>query len=110
MNPGSVVTPKIYIGVKLSQVLLPDSLDAWAVSQIQYIQEAVNNVEGHLRKIGLSLRKGTKSPLMNSYNPECGVTSDLNKTYSSYYASLIGTLRRMVDTGRVDISCGVYIM
>ena len=58
----------------------------------------------------MSLRKGTNSQIMNNYRPGCDVTSDLNKTESSYYASLIGILRCMVDMGRFDISCEVSVM
>ena len=70
----------------------------------------MNNVEGHLMKSGLSFIRVTNSPMMNNYIHECSVISDLNDTKSIYYASLIGILRWMVDMGKSDIACEVYMM
>ena len=99
LKPGSVGPSKIYLGYNITQLLLPNVINAWGVSARQYIQEDVNNVEGHLRKSGMYLWKGSNSALMKNYWPECDVTSDMNETDSSYYMSLIGILRCIVEMG-----------
>ena len=48
--------------------------------------------------------------MVNNNRPECSVTSDMNETNSSYYASLIGILRWVVEMGRVDILCELSMM
>ena len=53
----------------------------------------MKNVEGNLSNNITSLKKGTNSPLINKYRPECDVTVKLNETESSYYASLVGIMR-----------------
>ena len=70
----------------------------------------MKNVDGYLRKSGMSLRKGNNSPLTNNYRPACEVTIELNKTDPSYYSSLIGILRWMVEMGQFEITCEVSMM
>lgn len=110
LKPGSIGPPKIYLGAKISQVTLPNGVLAWASSSSQYIQEAVRNVESHLKRHNMSLRKGTNAPLTSNYRPECDASCELDHHDASYYASLIGILRWMVEMGRVDIACEVSMM
>ena len=70
----------------------------------------MNNSEGDLLKSEVSLIRVTNTYLVNNNRPECDVTSDMNETNSSYYASLIGILRWVFEMGRVDILCEVSMM
>ena len=92
LKPGSVGPPKLYLGAKMSKVQLPNGVKSWAISTSQYVQEAVKNVEAHLKRKGMVLRKGTNSLLGNKYRPECDASPELNEIEGSYYASLIGIL------------------
>ena len=74
MKPGSIGPPKIYLGAKISKISLPNGVTSWAISASQYVQDAVKNVETHLKKKGKFLRKGTNSPLTTNYRPECDNT------------------------------------
>jgi hypothetical protein len=47
--------------------------------------------------------KKTANPFPGDYEPELDTTLTLNPELSSWYASLIGMLRWMVEIGRVDI-------
>ena len=98
------------MGAKESQVQLPNGVTAWALSASQYAQDAVRNVETYFKEKGMSLRKGTNSPLANNYCPECDTSPELGPLESSYYASLIGELRWLVEIGRIDICCEVSMM
>jgi hypothetical protein len=110
LKPGSVGPPKLYLGGKLSEVTLPNGVTAWAISASQYIQEAVKNVEEHLKRNDMVLKRGTNSPLSNNYRPECDATPELSESDGSYYQSLIGILRWMVEMGRIDLACEVSMM
>ena len=74
------------------------------------MQEAVNNVEAHLNRKGMALRKGTNSPLGNKYRPECDASPELNEIEGNYYASLIRILLWIVEMGQIDICCEVSMM
>ena len=68
----------------MSKVQLPNGVESWAISTSQYVQEAVKNVEAHLKRKGMALRKGTNSRLGNKYRPECDASPELNKIEGSY--------------------------
>ena len=110
LKPESVGPPKIYLGGKLSKINLPNVVIAWTISASKYIQSALKNIEGILTKHGLSLRKGTNSPLPGNYRPECELTPECSTDNARLYVSLIGILRWLVELGRVDISCEVSMM
>ena len=69
----------------------------------QYIQNAVNNVENYLLKQGEKQLPRTKSPWPSNYCPEIDVSPVLSPGLASYYQSLIGILRWIVELGRADI-------
>ena len=65
----------------------------------------MNIVDACLKSEGMFLRKVTKSILTNNnYLPECTSTPALDKEGSSYYASMVGVLRWMVDIVIIDIT------
>jgi hypothetical protein len=45
MKPNSIGKPDIYLGAKLSNVCLPNQVEAWAMSTSKYIQEACKNAK-----------------------------------------------------------------
>ena len=55
MKPSSVGPPKVYLGGKVSQVILPNGVKVYSYSSSQYLHEAVRSVEEHLAKKGLKL-------------------------------------------------------
>ena len=67
MKPESIGPPKLYLGEKLSTIYLPNGVTAWAISASKYIQNVLKNIEATLKQHGLSLRRGTNSPLPGSY-------------------------------------------
>ena len=110
IKPGSVGPPSIYLGNKVSQVELENGAKAWAFSSSQYVQNAVANVEKFLKTVDKSLPKRATAPFSPHYRPEIDVTSELDPKMASYYQSLIGILRWMVELGRADISAEVSMM
>ena len=89
---------------------LPNGVKAWAFGSAQYVKAAVSNVKEYLSKQGKSLPTKVKTPLSNGYRPEIDISEELDNEGASYYQSLIGILRWMVELGRVDICCEVSMM
>ena len=103
LKPASIGPPKIYLGAKVTKVQLPNGVEAYAVSMSQYVQEAVRNVEEHLKKRDLALLKKASTPVAANYSPELDASDELDADDATYYQSLIGVLRWIVEMGRVDI-------
>ena len=110
LKPDSVGPPKIYLGAKLTREELPNGAKAWSISSSKYIQDSVSNLEKKIAKKGLKLRPGIKAPLTSKYRPEVDVSPELEAEDASFYQSLIGSLRWIVEMGRIDICCEVSMM
>ena len=63
----------------------------------------MKNVEQHLKGRGETLPKKATSPFTANYRPEIDVSQELDPDEASYYQSLIGILRWIVELGRGDI-------
>jgi hypothetical protein len=85
-------------------------MKAWAFGSSQYAHEAVNNVVNHLKKKGECLLCQVQTPLSYQYRPEIDVSPELDEDDASYYHSLVGVLRWIVELGRIDIDVEVSMM
>jgi len=110
LKKESIGPPSLYLGGHLRQVKIDDGTLAWAFSSTQYVKAAVSNVESYLRKKGERLKPKASSPLPRDYRPEIDVSDELGHEEASYYQSLIGILRWMVELGRVDICTEVSML
>ena len=102
-KPTSIGPPKIYLGAKISKIQLPNGVEAYAASTSQYIQNAVKNIEQHLKARGMSLNRGGETPMSSTYRPELDISPELDSADAAYYQSLIGVLRWTVEMGRIDV-------
>ena len=59
---------------------------------------------------GLKLMQNTISPLLGNYHSEHDAAPECDTENTRLYASLIGILRWLVELGRVEITCEVYMM
>ena len=110
LKEESVGPPSIYLGGKVSKIIMDNGAEAWSFSSSQYVQAAVSNVETYLSEKGEKLPAKALTPLSSNYRPEIDTSSELGSVESAYYQSLIGILRWMVELGRVDICCEVSMM
>ena len=110
LKEDSIGRPSQYLGGKLREVRLANGQEAWAFGSSQYVQAAVTNVEECLAKKGKQLVAKAPSPLSNGYRPEVDVSQELLEEDASYYHSLIGILRWIVELGRADIATEVSMM
>ena len=106
----SIGPPSQYLGGKLRQVEMMNGQQCWAFGSTQYVQAAVTNVEEYLSKRNERLPARAGAPLSNGYRPEVDVTEELGESEASYYHSLIGVLRWIVELGRADICTEVSMM
>ena len=90
---------------------LENGVKARAFSSSQYVQAAVKNVEEYVKdKENLNIPGRAETPMQTSYRPELDVSMELTPVLASYYMSLIGILRWIVELGRVDICLEVSMM
>jgi hypothetical protein len=113
MKPGSIGDPKMYLGETLKKMKLENGVSAWATSPAKYVYASVENVEKYINDLGddrWKLPKHCSNPFELNYEPEMDTSDVLNAELASWYASLIGMLRWMVEIGRVDIITEVSLM
>jgi hypothetical protein len=106
----SIGPPSQYLGGKLCKVIHVNGMKAWAFGSCHYVQAAVRNVEDHLAKTGEKLPCKAPTPLSSGYRPEIDESPELSDTDSSYFHSLVGVLRWIVELGCVDIEVEVSMM
>ena len=107
LKEESIGPPSQNLGDKLSQVTLENGEECWAFGLTQYVRAAVDNVEEYLAKKENKLQAKAPAALSNGYRPEVDTTKGLDAAEASYYHSLIGVLRWIVELGRVDICAEV---
>ena len=103
LKQKSIAPPTQYLGNKVSEVTLENGIKCWSFSSSQYAQSAVKNVEEYIAKNGLDPLHKCKSPWPSNYRPESDISPELPHHKASYYRSLIGILRWIVELGRADI-------
>ena len=109
LKEGSVGPLKIYLGGNVRKVTLETGVECWAFGSSQYVQAAVKNIEKYLDDlkclgdVRYRLPVKASTPMQTSYRCELDVTPELDEKYSSYFQSLVGVLRWIVELGRVDV-------
>lgn len=109
LKESSIGKPTIYLGGKCREVELDNGVKCWAFGSSQCVQNAIKNIEEELGKrrergdTKYSLPTKVRSPLPVTYAPELDSTPELGPSDASYYLSLIGILRWIVELGRIDI-------
>ena len=113
LKEESIGPPDIYLGGKVQKVTLDNGQEACSFSSSQYVRTAVQNVEEYLNEHGNGrwrLARKAETPMRAMYRPELDVTPVLEAEWASYYQSLIGVLRWIVELGQVDIRLEVSMM
>ena len=110
LKEESIGDPGQYLGGNIREVVLEKGANAWAFGSKNYAKAAVNNVVDYLANRSQKLVAKAPTPLSSGYRPDVDVTGKLDLADASYYHSLIGILRWIVELGRIDITCEVSIM
>ena len=83
------------------------------MSPSKYVQEAVRNCEIHLKEHydgKCDLLKESANPFDYHYEPEVDVSCPLDEYMASYYQSVIGIMRCMIELERIDITNEVSML
>eukprot|EP00957_Ditylum_brightwellii_P211593 15366351-Ditylum_brightwellii.AAC.1 len=105
--------PKIYLGRSVCKRILNNGVEAWEFSSSQYCQTDAKNVAEYLAKKNdprWAIPAKAEAPMEAEYRPELDSTPVLSLSDSTYYQSLIGMLRWMIELGRIDICLEVSLM
>jgi hypothetical protein len=77
---------------------------------IQYIKEAVKNLEQELAKSNHVLRGKPNKPMQPGYRPELDISPVLGPEQANYFQSLIGVLCWAVELGQIDIHIDISLL
>ena len=113
LKSESVGDPDMYLGAKLRWTQLPNGVWAWALCPSKYVNHAVKNCETHLKDNydgRYSLPRKAENPFRMNYEPELDDSTPLDANAASYFQTLIGVMRWMVEIGRIDIATEVSIL
>ena len=106
--------PQTFLGADISyfDVTGDDGLQSqiFGISSKDYILRAIANFVPQLQQYGLKLSPAAVSPIRTDYHPETDETEFLGGDQLNLYQSLLGTLRWLVELGRVDIAHSVAVM
>ena len=103
LKEKSIGTPDGYLGGNMRRVKLENSSKSWALSSSQYVVEDVKNVKSYVASKKKKLNNKAGAPISNGYIPDTEATDELRPVDATYYHSLIGILRWMVELGRFNI-------
>ena len=113
LKEESIGLPMVYLCSRVCKVQLENGVWAWSFSSLQYVQSAVKNVEeyvGRPENSHLKIPSKAETPCTMSYSPELDVSPKLTPRDSTYYQSLIGILRWVVEVRRINICLEVSMM
>ncbi len=87
-----------------------ESKPVWSMGCVQYLKEAIKNVEIELSKSNHCSQGKPSTPMQTGYRPELDVSLVLGPEQANYYQSLIGILQWAVELGRIDIYIDVAML
>ena len=106
----SIGDPYIYLCAKLKKLHMYNDVWCWSISPSKYVQEAVRNCQNYLKE-NLSdeyeLISNAPNPFPLGYEPFMDVSPLFSPDEASYFQTIIGVMRWMVELGRIDIAVEV---
>ena len=106
LKPDSIGDPDVYLGAMLKLHQCENKVWCWTLSPSKYVQEAVRNCREHLKTSfdgKYTMSKKMPNPFVMGYDADMDDSEECNPEEASYFQSLIGVMRWMVELGRVDI-------
>jgi hypothetical protein len=107
----SPTAPTTYLGAAIKEWSIPsETRKVWSMKCIQYLKEAIKNVELELAKSEHCLRGKPTTPMQTGYQLELDVSPVMRPDQANYFQSLIGILRWAVELGYIDINIDVALL
>ena len=113
LKPNLIGDTDIYLVAKLKKMRTANGVWAWVNSPDRYVRESVKNMEIYLRGLNnnrWALPNKAEKPVIMGYATEMDESPVLEPDRDSYYQSLIGMVRWMVEIGKVDIITEVSLL
>ena len=113
LKPDSVGDPNMYLGAKIKYHKTPNGMWSWTMIPSKYVREACKNCKDHLNNNfdgKYKLPKQSPNPFVMGYEAELDTSTLCDPEEASYFQSIIGVMRWMIEIGRVDISTEVSIL
>ncbi len=110
VKPDSVHEPDFYLGAQVRKVELSPGKWAWGLSSDEYVKRSIAEVEMELRRRDKVLPKKVASPMSSGYRPELDASPELKTEKATYFQSVIGVLRWIIELGRIDIIVEVGLL
>jgi hypothetical protein len=82
----------------------------WSLSEEDYVNCAVKDVETELEKVGKALPTKVTTPTVADYHPELDQSKELGPDQATYFAGLISILRWCIKLRRIDIIVEVSLL
>ena len=110
LKEGSVGDPDLHLGAKLCKVVMPNGVWYYCISPSKYVQETVRNCEIYLKEKfpdEYELTRNAPNPFPMDYEPSMDTSALLEPEQASYYQTITGVMRWMVEIGRIDTTTEV---
>ena len=104
LKESSFGDPDIYLGDNLKKVHTDNDFWCWYIIPYKYVQEAVRNCQKYLKENfsdEYELIANAPNPFSLGYEPCMDVYPLLSPDEASYFQTIIGVMRWMVELGRI---------
>ena len=103
----------MYLRAKLWIMTLINGVVAWVIIPLKYVREAAKNFAKHVkdnfrRKYTFPAR--AEYPFDMGYEAVMDTSKSLDPSEASYFRSIIGIMRWMVEIGRINIATELYLL
>ena len=107
--------PKTYLGTEIFSFDMADSKNrnykAFGLGSGTYLRNIIDELEKKVLSVyGFGLPTTATAPMRTGYRPESDISRLLDDEHIGWYQGLIGTLRWLIEVGRIDITHSVTLL
>ena len=120
VKPSSIEEPTSYLGADITKLVdqVSGRTRTWTMGSANYCSKAIKNLKSKLKEDGFEFNKklsdtkySPRQPFSsNSYRPELDTSLECSESQITLFQNLIGTLRWIVELGRIDIAYEVSVL
>lgn len=106
-------TPKTFLGCEVQKFEVHENgqtFRSWGMGTGDYVKRVVDEAERRAHEYGFVFPTRVVAPMRTNYSPELDFTSFLDDDGVTWYQGLIGTLRWMIEIGRIDLAHSVSVL
>ena len=110
---GSIGDLDMYLGAILWRITLRNCVVAWVMSPSKYVRESAKNCTKYVKDNfpgNYTLPARSENPFVMEHEAVMDTCKALDLAEASYFQSIIGIMRWMVEIGRIDIVTEVSLL